>query len=95
MRISIKGFEKNIYNLLRSAGYHPDRGDRGEQISFCKPIRGGRYPRYHIYYDKHKEELRLHLDQKPSKYKNAPDHAGEYNGPLVEEEAERIKNILS
>jgi len=36
----------------------------------------------------------LHLDQKRPIYKGAPAHAGEYEGEGVENEAERIKQIL-
>ena len=36
----------------------------------------------------------LHLDQKKPIYKGAPAHAGEYEGEIIEKEAERIKQIF-
>jgi hypothetical protein len=42
----------------------------------------------------HETLISLHLDQKKPIYKGAPAHAAEYEGELVEKEAERIKNIL-
>ena len=40
-------------------------------------------------------EINLHLDQKKPSYEGAAAHSGEYEGELVEKEAERIKQILS
>ena len=36
----------------------------------------------------------LHLDQKRPIYKGVTAHSGEYEGEVVEEEAERFKKIL-
>jgi len=36
----------------------------------------------------------LHLDQKKPSYKGSHAHSGEYDGKLVEEEAERIRQLL-
>ena len=36
----------------------------------------------------------LHLDQKKPTYEGHVAHSGEYDGELVEEEAERIRRIL-
>jgi len=36
----------------------------------------------------------LHLDQKKPSYEGSTGHSGEYDGDVVEGEAERIKNIL-
>ena len=38
--------------------------------------------------------FKLHLDQKKPSYEGSKKHSGEYDGPLVEGEAKRIKNIL-
>ncbi len=94
MLISINKSGLNVYNLLRKAGYHPDRLQTSNDLSFSRPLRGARYPRFHIYYKKNKNALNLHLDQKAPKYQNAPDHGAEYDGELVEKEAKRIESIL-
>ncbi len=94
MEIDIRNFQGNIRNLLRKAGYHPDREQREGSLSFSRPLRGTRYPRFHIYYKKERERLSLHLDQKPSKYKHAPDHGAEYQGPQIEEEVKRIRDLI-
>ncbi len=92
MKIKINDLQGSILNAMRRAGYHPERTNRG--TSFSRTLRGSRYPRFHIYYIEEKKELNLHLDQKAPQYKGAPDHGAEYNGKLVEEEAERIKSLL-
>ena len=38
--------------------------------------------------------INLHLDQKKPVYKGAPAHSAEYEGEVVEKEAERIKKII-
>ena len=37
----------------------------------------------------------LHLDQKKPSYEGSTGHSGDYDGPAVEGEAERIKNLLA
>ena len=36
----------------------------------------------------------LHLDQKKPSYEGSRGHSGEYDGPVVEEEVKRIKELL-
>ena len=55
------------------------------------------YPRFHVYMA---EEIgayvyNLHLDQKRPIYENVTAHSGEYDGDVVEREAERIKSFVS
>lgn len=83
----------NIGNSMRKCGYAPDKlGD-----AFSKPLRSGRYPKFHIYYTRGKTTLALdlHLDQKQPSYQGSHAHSGEYDGALVETEVERIKTLLS
>ncbi len=94
MKISLEFFTGNVRNLMREAGYHPDRVKQGSKISFSRSLLGSRYPRFHAYYDDVRKAIFLHLDQKASRYKDSPDHAGEYHGKEVQKEAERIKNLL-
>ena len=63
---------------------------------FIRPLERSGYPRFHLYLKINKDEVvfDLHLDQKRPTYKGSPAHAGEYEGKVVENEAERIKQIL-
>lgn len=94
MKINLNTFNGNINQLMRRLGYHPDRYSKSAEPSFSKPLRGGKFPRFHIYYKSNKNQLNLHLDQKAPRYKGASDHGAEYNGKLVNEEAERIKEYV-
>lgn len=87
----------NPYNIMRQAGYRYERTEenKGEMV-FVKILAAGGYPRFHAYvrHDKVSGEttVNLHLDQKRPVYKGSAAHGGEYEGKLVEEESERIKN---
>ena len=98
MKIVIKNTGENIVVLARTLGYIP-KGYVGEEFEMSRPIASRPYPHFHIYAKEDKEQgsvlLNLHLDQKRPIYKGAPAHAGEYEGKVVENEAERIKQILS
>jgi len=82
---------------MRKAGYYfQGKNQEGGELSFVRPPRG--YPRFHIYlktYEKDNEiAFNLHLDQKRPIYKGVSAHSGEYDGKVVEAEAERIKQVL-
>jgi len=68
--------------------------EKKEEFIFTRPPRG--YPRFHLYLKVKNENLifNLHLDQKRPIYKGAPAHSGEYEGEIVEKEAERIKQFI-
>ncbi len=89
--------EENIVNLMRKAGYYFLLQEESD-ISFIRPLERSGYPRFHIHVEARKEAdeilFKLHLDQKRAIYKGAPAHAGEYEGEVIEREAERIKQIL-
>ena len=95
MRINLDQFNGNIISLMRRLGYHPDRRAKRDEPSFSRPLRGDKFPRFHIYYKPEKGYLNLHLDQKAPRYQGASDHGAEYDGPLVEKEAERIKSYVN
>lgn len=96
MRITFK-FSGNVYNLMRQLGYHPH--ETGEEkfgeSSFVRRLSSADYPRFHAYLEVARETLKisLHLDQKKPVYKGAIAHSGEYEGGLVEKEADRIKKM--
>ena len=96
MRFILKGpFKENIYSMMRKTRYYFRRRDEKKSgLIFVRPPKG--YPRFHLYLKVENENLifNLHLDQKKPIYEGAPAHAAEYEGGVVEKEAERIKQIL-
>lgn len=100
MKFSIKNPGGNVINLMRRVGYIFQGQDQKtlEQI-FSRPLERAGFPRFHLYLKENKETgemiFNLHLDQKRPIYKGVPAHAGEYEGGVVEREAERIKQTLS
>ncbi|MDP3996031.1 MAG: hypothetical protein Q8P74_02170 [bacterium] len=96
MIFTIQGLLKeNIYVLMRKVGYHfQGRDETKSELTFTHPARG--YPRFHIYLKTKKDSLtiNLHLDQKKPIYKGAPAHSAEYEGRVIKEEVQRIKQIL-
>lgn len=95
MKFIIKNPKENPLNLARRIGYYFLRQEKDE-LSFIRPLERGGYPRFHLYLKENDNEMvfNLHLDQKRPIYQGAPAHAGEYEGPVIEQEAQRIKQIL-
>ena len=90
MKIIINNPGGNILTLMRKAGYFALRD------SYVRALDKSGYPRFHIYIEQKGNELifNLHLDQKKPVYHGATAHSGEYDSPLVEQEAERIKQAI-
>jgi len=90
---------ENTTNLARKIGYFylPQREERNER-SFVRPMQRSGYPRFHLYLKMSSDGkgliFSLHLDQKRPVYKGTTAHSGEYDSPLVKQEAERIKQQL-
>jgi hypothetical protein len=69
----------------------------GDAQSFIRRLATAPYPRFHVYVNNpvgEPIELNLHLDQKRPSYAGTHAHGGEYEGPVVEAEAQRIQEIL-
>ncbi|MCP6718024.1 MAG: hypothetical protein KJI70_00550 [Patescibacteria group bacterium] len=97
MRFSIKN--KNKYNfamLLRKIGYKYLGKTDKQEYNLVKPFERGGYPRFHIYLIINEKEMvfNIHLDQKKPIYKGAPAHGADYEGKVIEQEAQRIKQAL-
>ncbi len=90
---STKEKPKNINLILRTAGYHPEVKWHTGELSFIKAVSGRPFPRFHIYVDEKAEGwmVNIHLDQRAPTYEGTSAHAGEYEGPLLVEEARIIK----
>ncbi|MBI5467464.1 MAG: hypothetical protein HY975_04640 [Candidatus Kerfeldbacteria bacterium] len=82
--------------MLRRAGYTEFRDPRTGETSYIRRLGTNFYPRFHLYTQDEGTWLRLnlHLDQKQPSYGSYTKHSGEYDGPLVEAEAERIHGFF-
>jgi hypothetical protein len=93
MKTFIKGpLSTNARNLMRDLGYGEHLGREG-QLSYTKSARGDRFPRFHAYVEDRDGgvQINFHLDQKEGGGIGGHLHGGEYEGPLLEEEMQRIK----
>lgn len=83
---------------MRNAGYNPDRFQtNADETSFHRLISGAAFPRFHAYCTIRNNELiiNLHLDQKAPSYSGVKAHSGEYEGPTLETEMQRIQSLAS
>lgn len=83
---------------IKRCGYAEIKDSQTRQTSFVRRLSGYFYPRFHVYIEADKSGqlfYNLHLDQKKPSYQGAAAHSGEYDGAVVEQEAERIKNSLT
>jgi len=82
---------------MRRIGYGEIFDSKTQHISYVRRLSGGHYPRLHAYVDDIEGgiAIKLHLDQKKASYEGQKAHSGEYEGPIVKEEIERIKYELA
>lgn len=96
MDFTIENIKENVVNVARSIGYLIiDTKDNGE-YNLVRKLTGENYPRFHVYLRQAGDRLvfSLHLDQKKPSYAGSHAHSGEYDGPLLQDEADRIKALL-
>jgi len=95
MDFVIKNLQKSVVEVSREISYLII-DNNGEQINMVRKLTGQNYPRFHVYLKQQGYDFifSLHLDQKKPSYQGSHAHSGEYFGPLVEEEADRIKQTL-
>ncbi|MFA4831404.1 MAG: hypothetical protein WC618_04520 [Patescibacteria group bacterium] len=94
MKLYFNGqYSMNPAMLLRRCGYGQIAT---RETSYARRFSRQEYPRFHVYIDKTFDgfAINLHLDQKKPSYGKQTSHSGEYNGELVEREAQRIKQIV-
>lgn len=101
MRITITTSDTAL-TFMRRAGYGYQKEGSGE-IAFVRRVSGSPFPRYHAYIIEQQSKtaagqqgsrelvINLHVDQKAPTYQRGRAHAGEYDGPLVEQEAARLR----
>ena len=96
MEFLIKDIKENITNMARQIGYLILEAKSPNEYNMVRKLTGQHYPRFHIYCRQKGDHFNfsLHLDQKQPSYGGSHAHSGEYEGPVVENEADRIKEIL-
>ncbi len=96
MVLNFPKFNTSVKNFLRACGYAEFFNRHTQETSFTRNLDPGRfYPRFHIYAQESADQVRinLHLDAKQPSYEGTAAHGGEYESPVVEKEAQRIKMI--
>ncbi|MFH0873561.1 MAG: hypothetical protein V1846_01825 [Candidatus Komeilibacteria bacterium] len=98
MKFVLTSTGRSVEQVLRSWGYSPNNS-RSDQPNYVRRVRPGQsWPRYHLYLNEQAGNLccELHVDQKAETRHYNPIHAhnGEYDGPLVEQEVNRLKQSL-
>jgi hypothetical protein len=107
MEFQIKNLKKSINDIMRQIGYMPAFFQSEGEFSIVKKLGRNDYPRFHCYIvpavaqssGEAKQNgvdftFKLHLDQKKPSYEGSTGHNGDYDGPVIEGEVERIKSIL-
>ena len=97
MQFRINNINKSVHDVMRTIGYQLAYFQKEGEVSIVRQLTRGEYPRFHAYIIEKEGGLNinLHLDQKKPSYEGSRGHSGEYDGTLVENEAERIKQLLS
>lgn len=97
MEFELKNLEKSVVSVAREIGYSIiDTKENGE-YNLVRRLQGDNYPRFHIYLKVAGDRFmfNLHLDQKKPSYEGSHAHSGEYAGPVVETESDRIRETLN
>ena len=97
MEFEIKNLQRSINDIMRQIGYVPAYFQKEGEFSIVRKLGGNEYPRFHLYVKNVGADytFNLHLDQKKPSYEGATGHSGDYDGPVVENEAERIRQLLN
>lgn len=82
----------NPIEALRKAGYAYFKDPQSGEESFVLRLSSDYYPRFHLYVEQAEggSVFNLHLDQKKPSYGDNHMHSGEYDGPTVAKEMQRI-----
>ncbi len=96
IEVNKKVLSLNPDQFLRRAGYAFIRDTVRDKESYVRRLTRDFYPRLHMYFEDLPDRVvfDLHLDQKQASYSGSHMHNAEYEGPVVEEEINRIKNLL-
>jgi len=93
MKIVLQNLKDNPRTLIRRAGYSEHYDNRSQQTSYARRLGTGIFPKFHVYLSEQAGgiEVSIHIDQKQASYGVGHMHSGDYDGPLIERELERIK----
>ncbi len=102
MEFIIKNLDKSVNDLMRTIGYKPAYFQKEGEVSIVRQLTRNDYPRFHLYIKESKSynlepksySFSLHLDQKKPSYEGSKGHGGDYDGDVIDGEAERIKILL-
>ncbi len=96
MKFEIKNINQNSNSIMRQIGYMPAFFQNPGEIIIIRKVGRNDYPRFHLYIKQSGQDFafNLHIDQKKASYEGSTGHSGDYDGPVVEGEAERIKSLL-
>jgi hypothetical protein len=96
MEFTVKNIKDSIVEVARKIGYIIIDSKEYNEYNMVRKLDLDNYPRFHIYLKQAGDRFifSLHLDQKAPSYKGTHAHSGEYEGPVVETEVDRIKNLL-
>ena len=99
MDFTIKNLQRSAVDISRSIGYVIIDTTATGEYNLVRKFGGGNYPRFHVYLKQNGTDYNfsLHLDQKAPVYgaRGVHAHNGEYFGPVVGNEAARIKEAVN
>lgn len=86
----------NPDRFLRQAGYGFIHDHKTGHDSYVRRLSRDFYPRLHMYFEDLPDRVifNLHFDQKQASYQGHHMHNAEYDGPIVENEIERLKGLF-
>lgn len=92
MRLAISLTGDTALTFMRRAGYGYQKEGSGE-VAFTRRVGASPFPRYHAYTQQEGTQvtINLHLDQKETTYQGSRAHSGEYDGPLIQQELDRLR----
>ncbi|MDO8463467.1 MAG: hypothetical protein Q7S96_04340 [bacterium] len=96
MKITVTTSDHAMH-FMRRAGYGFQKEGGGE-AAFIRRVGASDFPRYHAYVVEAASgaralQVNLHVDQKAPTYGSGKAHSGEYDGPLVAQEADRLRDL--
>lgn len=96
MDFEIKNLKESVAAVARKIGYTIIDSAGNGQYNMVRKIHSDNYPRFHIYLKQNGLDFvfSLHLDQKRPSYEGSHAHSGEYFGPIIDGEADRIKQFF-
>jgi len=97
MKLIFSNKKETALFLMRRVGYGFERKIETGEEAFSRRLGANQFPKFHAYAKKEGDNLivNLHLDQKKPVYSGITAHSGEYDGAVLEQEAERIKILMA